>query len=406
MTDLLFNKADWHSVQRGWKQKLAEEISSYDGNKLLNTPVEDLCGYFEEKYRLEVPILNRDEISAKQRESKIDVTGRPDYFNFGGGCHLVDGVAVTVTVPFEGEKIAFDIQPTSYTLNPPRASVYDNYICLTFSGTKLDAKSLRNEIDRELASIDQYLETLRKNADGFNSSIFQEAKERIEKRREKLLENQDLVASLGFNIHEREDTTRTYTAPTVRKKISPKPPQASSAPYTPEPVLSDTDYNQILSVLDSMADVMERSPSAFIGMNEEALRTLFLVPLNSHFEGAVSGETFNHTGKTDILIRVRDKNVFIAECKFWGGAKKLLATLDQILSYSSWRDTKVAVIVFNKNKDFTKVLEVIKQTVPGHPNFKREKKPRSETSFQYVFSHLNDSSREMIVTVLAYEVPS
>jgi hypothetical protein len=37
------------------------------------------------------------------------------------------------------------------------------------------------------------------------------------------------------------------------------------------------------------------------------------VQLNRHFEGAATGETFNHRGKTDILIRVDGKNIFIAE---------------------------------------------------------------------------------------------
>ena len=38
-------------------------------------------------------------------------------------------------------------------------------------------------------------------------------------------------------------------------------------------------------------------------------------------------------------------------------------TLDQLLGYSSWRDTKVAVIVFNRNKDFSKVLKTIEETI-------------------------------------------
>jgi len=42
--------------------------------------------------------------------------------------------------------------------------------------------------------------------------------------------------------------------------------------------------------------------------------------LNTHYEGGATGETFNAAGKTDILIRVEDRNVFIGECKWWSGA--------------------------------------------------------------------------------------
>jgi hypothetical protein len=141
-------------------------------------------------------------------------------------------------------------------------------------------------------------------------------------------------------------------------------------------------------------------------MDEESLRTHFLVQLNGHYEGNATGETFNYEGKTDILVRVDGKNIFIGECKFWGGPKKLLETIDQLLGYSSWRDTKVAVVIFNRNKDFSKILESIQSTVPEHTNCKRVLEPISETVFQYKFSHRDDANRELTLTVLAFDVPS
>lgn len=57
---------------------------------------------------------------------------------------------------------------------------------------------------------------------------------------------------------------------------------------------------------------MELSPHAFLEMDEEALRSHFLVQLNGVYEGAATGETFNFQGKTDILIRKDGKNVFAA----------------------------------------------------------------------------------------------
>ena len=38
-------------------------------------------------------------------------------------------------------------------------------------------------------------------------------------------------------------------------------------------------------------------------------------------------------------MRYEGKNVVIAECIVWKGEKSFLATLDQIVSYLSWRDT-------------------------------------------------------------------
>ena len=103
-----------------------------------------------------------------------------------------------------------------------------------------------------------------------------------------------------------------------------------------------------------MAVVMERSPKVFSNMDEETIRTHFLVQLNGHYQGQATGETFNSNGKTDILIRNDNQNVFIAECKFWKGKKGYLSTIEQLLGYVTYRDTKTAIFMFVKIADQTR----------------------------------------------------
>lgn len=404
--DPLFSQVDWFSVERHQKAKLQEEVVNYDDNRLLNTAVDDLIQYFAEKYRIDVPELHRDRIVADQHEAQVDVSHRFDYVSRRPGPNYVPGTTVEITIPFTGEAEAFGIQPNTYTMNPPRATVRNNSIILEFTGIKMSADKVRSEVDSIIESIDSYLTNLRKSADSLNASLPGIARASIESRREKLLANQNLVSSLGFALKENPNSPQTYTAPNVRRKLSPTPPIASSSPYRPEPSLSNQDYDHILAVIQNMAHVMERSPSAFACMDEEALRTHFLMQLNGHYEGQATGETFNYESKTDILIRADGKNIFIGECKFWGGPKKLTETLDQLLGYSSWRDTKVAVLIFNRNKDLSKVLDSTQATVSDHANCKRVIGPQSETSFRYVFSHRDDANREMTLTILLFDVPT
>jgi hypothetical protein len=166
------------------------------------------------------------------------------------------------------------------------------------------------------------------------------------------------------------------------------------------------EYEHILKVLSSMAAVLERSPGAFSTLGEEELRHHFLIQLNGHYEGQATGETFNFTGKTDIIIRVDGKNIFVAECKFWKGPKSLLDTIDQILGYSTWRDTKCAILLFNRKREFSRVVAAIPEAVKSHSNYKREMAYRSETGYRCVLHHRDDVNRELILTVLAFEVPS
>src|SRR5262249_16674352 len=154
-------------------------------------------------------------------------------------------------------------------------------------------------------------------------------------------------------------------------------------PFDPEPALPEAEYDHILSVISHMTKVIERSPNAFATMREEDLRNHFLVQLNGQYEGQATGETFNFQGKTDILLRVDNRNVFRAECKFWEGPAALTEAIDQVLGYTSWRDTKVALLVFNRRKNLSAVLEKIAPTVAAHPNFVRRVGYAAETGFRF-----------------------
>lgn len=405
--DYLFAELDWHSVDQHRRQELRKEVEGIDADRLLNTSVDDLVEYLVGKYRVDAPVLDVDSLVVDQREKQIDVSRDPMRGVYDRSRPFyIAGTQVDVEIPFEGDAGAFRIQPNPYTMNPPRAQVRDGHVTFSLAGTDLTAPQVKTEIDRTVASIQSYLVNLRRNASTLNDQLPNEARQAVEGRRAKLLANRNMVASLGFKMKVRDGQPVTYLAPEVRRNISPVLPPASTAPYVPEPTLATADYEHILGVMQNMTQVMELSPSAFHDVNEEALRSHFLVQLNGHYQGQATGETFNYEGKTDILIRSEGRNIFIAECKYWSGPKKLGETIDQLLSYSSWRDTKTAVVVFNRNRDFSKVLTSIPEAVRSHPQFKKELPGSSETVFRYLFSNRDDKNRELQLAVMAFDVPT
>jgi hypothetical protein len=318
----------------------------------------------------------------------------------------ITGSEVEIEIPFTGEAEAFKIQPNPYTLNPPRASIRGSNVTFSVVGANLEVEAVRREIDRVVNSIQSCLTNLRSNMTSLNSQLFGEAKSAIEARRAKLLASKNMVGSLGYKMKERTAAPKTFVAPEVRRKITPVMPAASAAPFKPEPALSTEDYDHILDVMQGMTQVMELSPSAFQAVDEEALRSHFLVQLNGHYQGQATGETFNYEGKTDILIRSEGRNIFIAECKFWSGPKKLTEAIDQLLSYSSWRDTKTAIVIFNRNRGFSRVLAVIPETVRAHSQYKGDLPGSTETVFRYLFANRDDRNRELLLTVLGFDVPT
>ncbi len=90
-----------------------------------------------------------------------------------------------------------------------------------------------------------------------------------------------------------------------------------------------------------MGRAMERMPADFAGRPEQRLRDHLLVALNTQYRGQAGAESFNKSGKADLLLRVQDENAFIAECKWWAGVKTWDARLDQLYGYSTWRDSRL-----------------------------------------------------------------
>ena len=154
-----------------------------------------------------------------------------------------------------------------------------------------------------------------------------------------------------------------------------------------------------------MSLVMERSPTVFENAEEEHIRVHYLVQLNGQYQGAATGETFNHHGKTDILIRHDNHNVFVAECKFWGGYEAMKKTADQLLGYTTWRDTRTALIIFNRNLDFTSVISEAQRAMKDHQHYKSGPIKQGDSRFRYVFTHPEDKQRDIIVTLMLFNMP-
>jgi hypothetical protein len=407
--DYLFTQGDTHTVQQQQLHHFNEEIAQIDSNRLLNTNIDALVDYFVEKYRAEVPELDEAGMQADQREAKRDVSGdqnRMPYNIRSGGPVYVTGTEFTVEVPFSGDAALFAIRPNAYSSSFPRGEVQDKQLIFRTWTDRPDAVQIRSQIDAWLGEVKRYLQWHRDSFQSFNQSLSGLARTAITQRRDKLLASQSLVAGLGIPLKRRPDSNTTYPAPEVKRKLTPKLPPASPGTFKPEPVLEEGEYQHILSVLEGMIRVMEQSPKAFREIDEEALRTHFLVQLNGHYEGQATGETFNYEGKTDIMIRSGERNIFVGECKFWGGPAKLTETIDQLLGYLTWRDSKAAILIFNRNKDFSKVLAAIPGTMAAHQNFNRDEGKRSETSFRYEFQHKDDTAKMIHITVLAFDIPT
>jgi hypothetical protein len=402
----LFQSGYLDEFIRDREHELIAEIEGYDANYLLNVNLEDFSEYLIQKYLLQTPALRKeDTYIAEQGETNIDVSGDPmRAIPDRSQPFYVRGTSITFALPFEGDSDLFKYKPSTYTTVLPEAVIAENELHLEFKILDHDAAAVRKDFERAITEIAEYLGWIDDSVKQFNKRITGLVRQRVSQRRDKLLRDQGMTSALGFPIKRRKDVVQTYSVPMHRKMIPIKPP-ATTKSYVPEPVLEIMEYDHILRIISNMVQVMERSPTAFIKMEEEDLRQHFLVQLNGQYEGQATGETFNYEGKTDILVRVEGRNIFIAECKFWRGAESFKATVDQLLGYLSWRDTKAAIILFNRNKFFSDILMKIPTLIEQHENFKCRLVFESETQFRFILRQNSDPNRDLLLTVLVFDVP-
>lgn len=405
----LFNtKGELLNYFKQRKSELEVEIGSTEPDYLLNVRLGDFSQYLISKYSLDPPKIYEDDIYVyNEQEVEIDIShDRTRIVSDRTRPFYVKGIAVTIAIPFDNDGSFFEYIPSTFTYSPPPGEIIGQEVHLIYEKVEHSSDELKRICIRDRNEIKKYLEWVRRDIESFNQSLDSLIEQIISRRKHKLLASQSAVSSLGIPIKRRKDIPRTYAVPEIRRKVEIERPVVKRENFKPEPTLTEEDYERILEIIQNMVMVMERSPHAFKNMNEEDLRQHFLVQLNGQYEGQATGETFNFNGKTDILIRVQNKNIFIAECKIWRGEKQFMNTIDQLLGYTSWRDTKISILVFNRNIDFTKILEKIDTTIKSHKCYESEQEPRKETSFRYLFHQPDDVDRKIILTVMAFNIPS
>lgn len=173
--------------------------------------------------------------------------------------------------------------------------------------------------------------------------------------------------------------------------------------------LSEEIADSLVEMTIAFSRALERMPATadqIIGRDEESMRDVLLFLFNANWQGTVTAETFVGRGKTDILLRWRDRDAFIGECKIWNGPAHFNDGLTQLLErYTVWRATRVAMILFIREiKDQTAIIDKARRTIVSHPRYIRTKAGSSPEAFE-LFAQ-RDRSRVVTLNLVPVIVPS
>jgi len=404
-----FRDGDTFATFRALLERTLREIDSLESEYVLKASPAELEDYYISKVTVTPLSLDADNHYIEgQKGTQIDVSHHFDRVVFPGERAIVKGTTLDIAVPYSGDPNLWRIRPSTFSLSGyPELEIRDDVIVFTctFPDDSANPERLKGDIKSNIKSLADAVSNLRRDVDSHNQTAPQAVRSAIAQKRAKAQSAVGAVAALGIPVKQRGQPL-TFTVPTKRRESPVRRPSVGTEKFTPEPVLDQKEYEHILGVLKSMSLVIERNPSAFASLDEEAIRTHFLLQLNGHYEGTATGETFNAAGKTDILIRADNRNIFIAECKFWRGPKSFSDAIDQLLGYLSWRDSKCALLIFNQTKDSSAVRQTMHEVMTSRPEHRKTLAHDPAGDSRYILVKPTEPGREIQICAMLFDVPT
>ncbi len=401
----LFNNFRARDIKQAKLDEVVKTIRALKDDELLALSDDDFVEDQVREHHVEVPVLDFDADNIMSNS-----TGNFDITDAWGEARTVRGVEVKFSVPFKGTKDVFHWQADTISLSPPSGSLFNNTVWFSVAKTSFEGpEEIARIFQQWRASLEEQLKWHRESWATFDDDIRKAARETISALRKKVLDlraaSAEAASMLGLRVRIRDDDPEAFVAPPLRQKIEVKlPSTGSKKPAAADPSITGAIYDAIIRILVGAGKTLERSGAALRDQDEETLRDILMLPLNSHFEGLAHGEAFNKAGKTDIIVRFEQTNLFVAECKIWDGAKVLAEAIDQLFTYLTWRDSRAAIIIFSKNKNITNVVESAIEAAKQHSAFVALDKTLDEGVWQLTFKYPSDGQRRVVVTLMVFDM--
>lgn len=197
MMHKLFNDRKIYDLAIGVNSSIENRIKKMNKSDFENSSVDELAEGLYNTNQMTIPKIKEADICQKKPEdTKIKI--RTSQY---GGSRSIDGTKYTLIIPFNGDSSMFGIFPTSYTHRLPYGNVYSDEIHVVYEvPTGRDASSIRPDFDSNLELIKKYLGNLKNDVEQFNGKLLAGIKASLERRKNKLDEDDETASSFGFPI--------------------------------------------------------------------------------------------------------------------------------------------------------------------------------------------------------------
>lgn len=396
MADQWFRDGDLSAALEVHGQKVLKRIPNLD-TQLIRFSTDAVIAELVDESVVVPLTFSWNEVSrTAPRETTVEVMQFSERFS-------VAGKSVTLIVPFAGDPMIFLFRASTRSLSgfPYDVQLTGSTLRLEISDSDLTPAKISATLERFKNDIENRAGWAKNDIVAWQAQIRVRIADEVGTRRKQLDELAELDEALEIPL---------APSPTnVRVEVPLRPKRlmvnvTGAAPSSADPRIAEGHHREILSIIGNLGRAQERVPMTASKFNEEELRDLILFVLNANFAGAAKGEVFSGNGKTDIFLDWNGRNAFIAECKVWRGQKQFASGIDQLLSYTVWRDSKAALILFIRGTEATSVITKAGETLAAHPRFVLHSHNPDTGLEHYMMKSSTDEARLIDVAFIPFVV--
>ena len=395
----LFRRHSLRSILEELRDTVGDKVREIDMQQFLVAGDEEILDHVLADVEL-LPIALRTDLVVRCDPQEIKIKAVP--------CN-VPGYLIEFRLPFTGDPL-WNHKPAYSQEPPPLGMVRSNHrndepgwlhIAMEVRQSE-SGEDLQRIYDRNIENIQFHLDSQQREIEKHHEEMKRRLRRAIQQRREGLKRIDAIVAKLDIPL------VRNTDAPSIvpleqRRQLAP--PLSTPPSQKPTYAIKEIDYDHILSVIRHEGRTFEATPCTYYVHDEEGLRDMILAHLNGHYKGNATGETFRRKGKADIYIEFEDRTAFIAECKVWHGEKELTNAIDQLFDYLTWRDCRVAIVVFNKhNSHHTDLLDKVPRAIAAHSACQEDLAEQDPGEWRYVFTYPGDPARRLHIHAMLFDL--
>lgn len=259
--------------------RIKKEIASQNKDYILSVDEVEYKNYLFEKYKLEKLIIYPESeeiqdprtINIKRNERGVD--------------YNINGYEFTINYSFLGSAKLFQLSPSSKVLTGHEIKVESSTVSLKITIHKQDAdlfiKEKKSAFERAFTNV----QNINNDADKWNNNLNKLINKLFTEIKDGYLKENSFFEAIKVKVD--IDTKSVFSVPTILKKIIPQP-NTEKKEFTSEPAMNSEMYEDTLNVLYDFGRSMERKPSIYKGKNEEDIRDLLLIILETRYDNTTA----------------------------------------------------------------------------------------------------------------------